>query len=93
MKSKLRNASRLHPRDPRSRRHGEWQKSVSEGMTRAKRKRQEVGLLTLAQVAAQTCLPLKTIKTMVSEGKLRSIGAGSRRFVFASEIKKLMDAA
>jgi excisionase family DNA binding protein len=62
-------------------------------MTKAKRKRRDVGLLTPQQVASQTCVPLRVIRAMIEAGDLRSIGAGNRRFVFASEIKKLMDAA
>jgi hypothetical protein len=87
MKRKLIKA-RLHPRDKRSRRHAAWKRNISEAMTAAKRARREVGLLTLTQVAALTCLPIYSIRKMVDSGELRSIPAGNRRYVPESEIAR-----
>jgi hypothetical protein len=82
--------AKLHPHDARSPRHAAWRKNIAAGMTAAKRKRQAVGLLTLAQVAAETCLPLGAIKKMADTGELKTISAGNRRYVPANEIDRLI---
>lgn len=79
---------RLHPRDSRSRRHGEWKQNIGSGMRQAKLRRREAGLLTFTEAAVETCLAVYAIKKLVQRGELRAVDAGSHRYIYRAELDR-----
>lgn len=59
--------------------YAQWKRNISTGMVRAKRRRRDNGYLTLAEVAAQVCLPITSITRMANEGQFALIQVGKRR--------------
>jgi excisionase family DNA binding protein len=91
MSEKLEKATKrrkLHPRDRRSRHHGDWKRNIGAGMRAAKLRRRDAGLMTFTEVSVETCLALYAIKRLVDSGELKAVNAGSHRYIHRAELDR-----
>ena len=72
---------KLHPRDRRSRRHGEWRQNIAAGMRAAKLRRRAAGLVTFPEAAVETCLAVYAIKRAADLREFETVNAGSHRYI------------
>ena len=88
MSSISKKVPKLHPRDRRSRRHGEWRRNIAAGMRAAKLRRREAGLVTFPEAAVETCLAIYAIKRAADLGEFETVNAGSHRYIHRAELDR-----
>lgn len=79
---------KVHPRDPRSRQHGEWKQTIASGMRAAKLKRRKAGLRTFTEAAVETCAAVYAIKRAVHLGELKAVDVGSHKYIHRAELER-----
>ena len=79
----------IHPRDRRSPENRQWRLRVSEGIRQAAVRRRRAGLHSFNEAAVKTLHPVGALKRMADSGELRIVRRGNRRYIPASEIRRL----
>jgi len=58
-------------------------------MRTARRKRREMGWMTIAEFAAVTCFPKNAIKAKAEARELKTVQVGSRTYIAETEVARL----